>query len=112
MEIRVHAKRLSSKFKRELYREIAKVDEWEFTSYSLDKISKRNIPVENLSGAVVKGTLIEYHTKDKDRRVLFRCVDGTCVVVDLDKHTIITAYTNDAEFNHPNLNQSKYMFGA
>ena len=112
MDMRIHVKRLSPKFKRELYREISKVKEWDFTSYSLDKIYKRGIAVENLGEAIVKGKLIEYHTKEGSRRVLLRCKDGTCVVVDLDKQTIITAYKNPANFNHPNLNQSKYLFGA
>lgn len=112
MDMRIHAKRLSPKFKRELYREISKVKEWDFTSYSLDKISKRGISVENLGGAVVNGKLIEYHTKGDSRRVLLRYEEGTCAVVDLDKQAIITAYKNHADFNHPNLNSSKYLFGA
>ena len=112
MEMRIHATRLASKFKRELYREIAKVTEWEFTPYSLDKISKRGIPAENLSEAVAKGKVIEYHIKEGTRRVLLRCEDGTCAVVDLDEQTIITAYKNNADFKHPNLNRSKYLFGV
>ena len=113
MEMRIHATRLTSNFKRKLYNEIADVSTWAFTSYSLDKISKRDIPAENLSEAVVKGKVIEYHnTKGGTRRVLLRCEDGTCAVVDLDKQTIITAYKNHADYNHPNLDKSKYLFGV
>jgi len=112
IEMRIHATRLSSKFKRQLYNEVSKVNEWGFTPYSLDKISKRGISVETLGKAVVKGRLIEYHTKGDTRRVLLRCEDGTCAVVDLDEQAIITAYKNHADFDHPNLDRTKYLFGA
>ena len=112
MEMRIHARRLAPSFKKSLYNEVSKVKKWEFTSYSLDKIYKRGISVKNLGEAVVKGKLIEYHTKGDSRRVLLRCEEGTCAVVDLDKQAIITAYKNTADFNHPHLDQTKYLFGA
>ena len=112
MDMRIHNKKLASNFKRKLYKEVSTVPKWGFTTYALDKISKRDIPVESLSHTVVKGRLIEYHTKEDTRRVLLRNEDGTCAVVDLDKQTIITAYKNKPNYNHPNLDQTKYIFGA
>ncbi len=112
MNMRIHATKLTYRFKRELYNEIAKVSKWDFTPYSLDKISKRGILFENLGKAIVKGTLIEYHRKEGNRRVLLRCEDGTCAVVDLDRQSVITAYKNRPDFNHPHLDRSKYLFGV
>lgn len=112
MFLKIHANRLSNKVKKQLLNEVDGVNEWDFTSYSLDKIQKRGIPVDNLSHTIAEGKLIEYHTKKDTRRVLLRDVDGTCAVVDLDKKAIITAYKNNADYNHLNLDQSKYLFGA
>ena len=110
--MKIHANRLATGEKKKLLSYVSKIKELKFTSYSLDKIKQRGISVDTLGETITKGRLIEYHIKEDTRRVLLRCKGGTCAVVDLDKESIITAYKNDPNYNHPHLDQTKYLFGA
>ena len=112
MGIKIHANKLTNRAKKALYKEISNTQQWGFTTYALDKIQKREIPVEILSKTIAKGKLVEFHTNKESRRVLLRDDGGTCAVVDLDKQSIITAYKNHINYNHPRLDTTKYLFGA
>ena len=84
-----------------------------FCDYCLYKMKERKIKRQQVVKAIKNGYLIEYHFKDNSHRVLLRgrpnnnkkCV---CVVLDLTKRSIITAYYNHFNDRHTTLNLSIY----
>jgi len=44
--------------------------------------------------------------------VLLKYDGGTCVVVDLDKEAVITAYKNDVEDKCFDVDSTQYIFGV
>lgn len=97
--------------RKKLMKEVHSIGHWEVNPYAQTRLSERSIPVQDAVGVCREGELIEYHNEKGTRRVLLRSPEGTCVVVDLDTHNIVTAYTNDPTNNHPNLQRQNYLFG-
>lgn len=112
MYLKIHANHLSPVSRKKLLGQIAAVQKWKFTYHALENVQKRGISLEELSQAVAKGDIIEYHTKRGTNRVLLKYEDGTCVVVDLDLETIITAYKNTTSDNLFGVIPEKYLFGV
>jgi len=112
MMFKIHANHLAPVTKHKLQQRIDNVRNWKFTKHALDNIEDRSIEVDALSGAVAKGHIIEYHTKKGTSRVLLKYDGGTCVVVDLDKEAVITAYKNDVEDKCFDVDSTQYIFGV
>lgn len=80
--------------------------------HALERIQEKRLDVDMVRLAIIEGQLIEYHTDAGTRRILLRHSDGTCVVLDLDVKSIVTAYFNLPDDNHKTLDTSAYLFGA
>ena len=108
--MRILTSRLAVTTRKKLLKEVHSVD-LNITPYTNMRLQEREIPSEEVFNVCREGELIEYHNEKGTRRVLLRDVNGTCVVVDLDNHCIVTAYSNDPDNNHPHLQRDKYLFG-
>ena len=95
----------------QLMKEVHSIKRWDVTPYTELRLKERNIPTEDVLTVCREGDLVEYHNDKGTRRVLLRDINGTCAVLDLDKHSIVTAYSNDTDNNHPHLQRDKYLFG-
>ena len=83
---------------------------WSATEYSRKRLILWKVSGEELNATCSTGYLIEFHDKAGTRRILLRR-RGLCVVLDLDKHLIITAYRNPIDDHHLTLNLTNYDEG-
>jgi len=112
MLMKIHANHLAPVTKNKLQRRIGDISNWKFTNHALENIQQREISFDELSWAVAKGHIIEYHTKKGTSRVLLKDDGGTCAVVDLDKEAVITAYKNNVEDKAFDVDSTQYIFGV
>lgn len=97
-----------------LYSLIRNITDWSFTNYAFKRVDERLVSKQDAIKAIKQGSLIEYHYKDGDHRVLIRgtaLIDGryvVCVVVSPIKRKVITVYVNEYNDNHYTLDWSKY----
>lgn len=83
------------------------------TEYSLQRTIGRSISELDIQRVIKFGSIIEFHYKDGDLRVLIRGTekvnhDSVCVVVSINKKHIVTVYKNDCEDNHYTLHKEIY----
>lgn len=73
----------------------------------------RHITDLDIKATVLYGKIIEYHYKNKSHRILLRYTfkkrrNSICVVIDIKKYYIITAYCNSYNDNHKTIDMSIY----
>ena len=111
MEFKIHVDNLTFSAIRKLKLEANAVkDRIQFNPYTLNRLQERKISIEEVRETILSGELIEYHYVDDERRILLRSKEGTCVVLDVRRGRVITAYKNDPNDNHRSLNKSNYLF--
>lgn len=105
------------KYEKELIgRIIRKLSSWELTPYCKSRLTGRNMTVGTIQDVIKNGEMIEFHRKEDTNRnrVLLRGKkptrdrDVACVVVDLGKGTVVTAYWNTGNDHHDTLDWSAY----
>jgi len=94
-----------------LMREMKKIP-FTITDYFKTRLAERGLSVKDIKNALTHGSLIEYHTLKGTRRLLVRDDKGTCVVLDLDKKSVITTYFNRSGDNHSTLRKEEYVGGG
>jgi hypothetical protein len=78
--------------------------------HALEKAWKRGMTLDAIREAVRNGQLVEYHVIRDHERALLRDRKGTCVVVDLNDGSIVTAFTNNPTDHHATLRKEEYLF--
>ena len=111
MKIKIKASHLSPASIKNLKKESHNIS-FQFTPHSLRRLGEWHLTTESVQCAIKEGEIIEYHTLQGNRRVLFRDDYGVCVVADLDDHKIITAYKNSEDNKHLYINKKPYIFGV
>lgn len=84
---------------------------WSISSHGRLRAEEKGITKEQLTGALQTGSLIEFHNERQTRRILLRATEGTCIVLDLDTRTLVTAYHNDPRDRHSTLRRNEYYWG-
>jgi len=111
MRIKIKASHLSPASIKNLKKESHNIS-FQFTPHSLRRLGKWHLTTKSVRDAIQEGEIIEYHTLQGNRRVLFRDADGVCAVADLDDHKIITVYKNTEDDKHLYINKKPYIFGV
>ncbi len=83
---------------------------WTATEYSFKRLKLWKVSGDELADVLRMGILIEWHNEAGTRRILLRR-RGLCIVLDLDKHVIITAYRNPPHDHHVTIDLTKYDEG-
>jgi hypothetical protein len=95
---------------------ISELGEFSFTPYSMSRLVERKIDEQSVLNAIKDGVLIEVHNNKRyDIRALLRLTINkvaVCVVLSLRDKAIITSYINSANYHHPNLDMSLYVWKA
>lgn len=109
-----HVRQMTNSERRILYSLVRNVNNWSFTDYSFKRVDERLVSKQDTIKAIKHGSLIEYHYKNGDHRVLIRGVHlidrryVACVVVSLVTQKVITVYVNEHHDHHYTLDWSKY----
>ena len=111
MDFKIHVDNLTFSTIKQLKRGAeAQRNKLKFNPYTWKRLKERKIAIEDVKKTILNGELIEYHYVDEERRILLRSTEGVCVVLDVIRGRVITAYKNDPDDKHKNLNRSKYLF--
>lgn len=109
-----HLKQMSKPERSFLYGLIRNESFWMFTNYSIGRSIERIVSKSDVLSAIKKGSIVEYHNKDGEHRILIRgteLVDRkyvVCVVVEPRQHKIVTVYVNEYNDNHATLDWRSY----
>lgn len=109
-----HVAQMTKKEKIFLLNKILSLKSVYFSSHCLKKSKERGIQEWMIKKVIASGNLIEYHRKDKfSHRVLIRGKqnfkgNNLCVVIDIFKKEVVTAYYNKCDDNHSTLDKSQY----
>jgi hypothetical protein len=87
--------------------------QYEYTNYSCSRLAERNICESDVKNTIKYGTIIEFHFKNGESRVLIRNIQkvnyqSICVVVNLTTNVITTVYKNDYRDMHETLHNELY----
>lgn len=111
--LRVHVNTLSLGSQRRLMRELRSITNLDICLHAAQKALERGISRTAMIAAVQTGRLVEYRDNGNEgRTVLVRDQFGTCVVVNLNRESVVTAFTNDPKDEHRSLDTNKYLFCA
>lgn len=113
--LRIHRNHLKASTIKDLMVEVKAVSEWRFSPHFEDNAKRRNLVItqEYATEIINAGTLVEFHTLKRTRRVVLRHMPtGITIVVDLDGKVVVSVWHNDIEDNHFNLDTTKYLFGG
>jgi hypothetical protein len=112
MEFRKLYNDMTSREKTEIHNKL-KGRQFNITSHTIKRQKEKIITDDEIQRAISDCKIIEYHYKDGNRVLIRgRKSEGKyniCVVLDLDKNKVITAYDNESTDNHITLNTSKYI---
>lgn len=61
------------------------------TEHLQERMAQKQISMTSVLRTITTGAVVEFHTEQGTRRVQL-CFAGICVVVDLDKRVVVTAF--------------------
>lgn len=85
---------------------------WQTLTHAAEKLAERNIGKDQVLRCIAHGEIVQFQREDDGlRRLLIRAQDGTCVVLDIDRKLMVTAYHNNPKDQHMTLNRDAYYWG-
>lgn len=111
--IKKHYTTMTNEELAELHTRISNIKDFNYCSHSKQMMDKRVITREEVLNTINDFTIIEYHRKDNNNRVLLRGTKETngsniCIILDLDNGDIVSCYKNGETDNHNTLNWDNY----
>lgn len=111
-EWRKHISQMNIKEIRKLYN-LIHTHQYDYTNYSRSRLAERNICESDVKNTIKYGSIIEFHYKNGETRVLIRNIqrenhESVCVVVNLTTNVITTVYKNEFDDIHKTLHNELY----
>lgn len=84
--------------------------DWPLDAHALSRLAEKGVSESSVRACLATGRLVECNDNGGPR-VLLRDAAGTCIVVGLTTHTVVTVYHNAAHDAHYTLDRAAYYRG-